>query len=240
MTDSLQKTISAIIVAAGRGARMNSSVRKQYIPLSGHPILGHTLLVFDACDLIDRIFLVIPEDDLEFCKQDIIAPLRLSKKIDLVSGGANRQISVYNGLLSVDDKDGIVVIHDGVRPFITPDQIASCILGAEPSGACIIGIPAHDTVKHVDRGRYIDKTLERDNIWFAQTPQVFRYDLIMNAHKIAKQDGFTATDDASLVERLGIQVKIVPGDRYNIKITSKEDVELSRALLQSRLDSASN
>jgi len=235
MTDTCQEMVLAVIVAAGKGTRMNSnSIRKQYLSIAGLPILSHTLLVFEKSELIDRIILVVPECDFNYCKQNIIAPLKPGKRIDLVPGGAERQISVYSGLCAIDDKNSIVVIHDGVRPFLSPEQLASCIAGVEESGACILGVPVHDTVKYVDRSGHIDKTFERENIWLAQTPQVFRYALIMKAHNIAQQEGYKATDDASLVERLGEKVKILHGDEYNIKITSQEDVEFSKALLRSR------
>ena len=227
--------ISAIIVAAGKGIRMDDTVRKQYLLLAGRPILGHTLPAFDVCNLIDKIFLVVPEEDFEFCHKNILSPLNLQKKVGLVSGGTERQDSVYNGLLAIDNKGGIVVIHDGVRPFISPEQLAACINGAKEHGACILGIPAYDTVKSVSSSGYIDKTLERDTIWLAQTPQAFKYDLIIKAHENAKQEGFTGTDDAMLVERLGINVRVIRGNRYNIKITTREDLLLARAILQAGL-----
>lgn len=233
MTYTHQETVLAVIVAAGKGTRMNNSIRKQYLSIAGLPILSHTLLVFEKSEVIDRIILVIPEGDFSYCKQNIIAPLKPEKKIDLVPGGLERQISVYNGLCAIDNKNSIVVIHDGVRPFVSPEHLASCITGIEESGACILGIPVHDTVKYVDRSGYIKKTPERENIWLAQTPQAFRYDLIMKAHNIARQEGYKATDDASLVERLGEKVKILHGGEYNIKITSQEDIELSKALFRS-------
>ena len=226
--------ISAIIVAAGKGIRMNNTVRKQYLLLAGRPILSHTLSAFDACNLINNILLVVPEQDFEFCHKDILSPLKLQKKVRLVSGGTERQNSVYNGLLSID-AGSMVVIHDGVRPFINSKQLAACINGAKEHGACILGIPAYDTVKSINSSGYIDKTLERNTIWLAQTPQAFKYDLIMKAHENAKQEGFTGTDDAMLVERLGINVRIIRGNRYNIKITTAEDLLLAKAILRAGL-----
>ncbi len=226
--------ISAIIVAAGKGIRMNNTVRKQYLLLAERPILSHTLSAFDACNLINKIFLVVPEQDFEFCHKNILSPLKLQKKVRLVSGGTERQNSVYNGLLSID-AGSMVVIHDGVRPFINSEQLTACINGAKEHGACILGIPAYDTVKSINRSGYIDKTLERNAIWLAQTPQVFKYDLIIKAHEHAKQEGFTGTDDAMLVERLGINVRIIRGNRYNIKITTAEDLLLAKAILRAGL-----
>ncbi|MFH1580497.1 MAG: 2-C-methyl-D-erythritol 4-phosphate cytidylyltransferase [Pseudomonadota bacterium] len=224
--------IPAIIVAAGKGIRMNDKLRKQYILLAGRPILAYSVLAFDACDLIDCIILVVPKKDIDYCWKDIVAPLNLCKKIDLVPGGEKRQDSVYNGLMAVDkDVAEIVVIHDGVRPFVSQDQIAACITGAKEYSACIPAVPANDTLKQVDSSGFISDTLERDDIFLAQTPQAFQYDLIIKAHKNARRKGFAGTDDASLVERLGGNIKIIYGSRRNIKITNREDLIFATTLL---------
>lgn len=229
----MKAKVDAIIVAAGKGIRMNDSVRKQYIVLDGVPILKHTLKIFDSCQLVSQIILVIPKEDFDFCRNDILMPAKLQKNINLVAGGAERQDSVYNGLQIIKPDDGIVVIHDGVRPFVRQAQLVACIKGAAEFGACIIGIPAFDTVKQVNAKNEIVQTHRRETMWLAQTPQAFRAKLITKAHEAAIQDGFIGTDDASLVERLGQNVKIIPGSRSNIKITSQEDLELARAILQS-------
>jgi 2-C-methyl-D-erythritol 4-phosphate cytidylyltransferase len=223
--------VFAIIVAAGQGVRMQGPVRKQYLMLGVRPILAHTLLVFDACDRIDEIVVVIPKDDADSCRETLIDPLGLGKKIHLVFGGAERQDSVYNGLQALPKKAHTVVIHDGVRPFVRPEEIAACIDGAQEFGACILGLPVSDTLKRVDQSNRIKKTLDRDKLWLAQTPQVFRYDLICNAHKIARTNGYSATDDALLVERLGVDFKMITGSKNNIKITTHQDLVLARAIL---------
>lgn len=224
--------ISAIIVAAGKGVRMNDKLRKQYLLLAGHPILAYSLMAFDSCDLIDCIILVVPQKDIDYCWKNIVAPLKLCKKIDLVPGGEKRQDSVYNGLMAADkDAAEIVVIHDGVRPFVSQKQAAACIAGAKEYGACILGIPIDDTLKQVNTSGFICSTLKRDDILLAQTPQAFQYDLIIKAHENAKRKGFACTDDASLVEILGGKVKIVYGSKRNIKITSREDLIFATALL---------
>jgi len=225
--------VSAIIVAAGQGIRMNDAVRKQYLMIGDRPIIAHTLLAFDICDRIDEIVVVIPKDDVDYCNKTLIAPLGLKKKTHLVFGGVERQDSVYNGLLALDQKTYTVVIHDGVRPFVQSQEIAACIDGAEESGACILGLPVSDSLKRVGESGRIDKTLIRNNIWRAQTPQVFRYELIRNAHETARKDRFSATDDALLVERLGIDVKIISGSKNNIKITTRQDLALAQAILNS-------
>jgi 2-C-methyl-D-erythritol 4-phosphate cytidylyltransferase len=156
----------------------------------------------------------------------------MEKEPILVIGGARRQDSVYNSLKTIETDDGVVLIHDGVRPFVNPEHLVACIKGAQKHGACILGIPTFDTVKHVDSKNEIIRTQKRDTLWLAQTPQAFQLKLIKEAHDIAKHEGFMGTDDASLVERLGKVVKIISGSRSNIKITSQEDLKLAQALLQ--------
>jgi 2-C-methyl-D-erythritol 4-phosphate cytidylyltransferase len=225
--------VAAVIVAAGKGLRMQAPLRKQYLSLAGLPILARTLLIFDGCDLVDHIYLVIPQDDFDFCREKIISRIKGDRNIHLVPGGARRQDSVYNGLQKIDPNCSIVVIHDGVRPFINNDQLIATIKGARKFGACILGVPASDTLKQVDAHDNIVRTLQRDRIWLAQTPQTFRCDLIRKAHEIARQEDYFGTDDASLVERLGQPVKMIRGSRGNIKITHKEDLEFAQCLLAS-------
>jgi len=222
----------AVIVAAGKGVRMNRPTPKQYIDLGGIPILLRTLLAFEKCVSIDKIILVVPEADIKFCNERIINPSEIRKKIITVAGGPERQASVYNGLLAVDEKKNIVVIHDGVRPFVSPSIIEECIREAVLNGACILGVPASDTLKLADDSGCIKKTLERDSVWLAQTPQAFEYSLIKRAHEKAGKEGFTGTDDALLVERLGERVRIIKGSINNIKITTPEDLSLARAMLK--------
>lgn len=226
--------IYAIIVAAGKGLRMQDSMRKQYLALDGKPILAHTLIAFKRCEQIDRIIVALPAEDIEFCRTEILPAARLDKETRLIVGGARRQDSVYNSLKTIETDDGIVLIHDGVRPFVRQEHLLACIKGAYKHGACISGIPAFDTVKQVNAKNEIVQTRRRDKLWLAQTPQAFQLKLIKKAHGAAKQDGFSGTDDASLVERLGAVVKILPGSRSNIKITDQEDLQLARALLQLR------
>ena len=225
--------VSGIIVAAGKGIRMNRSVPKQYLPLAGHPVLCHTLRAMDACPLIEHILLVIPAGDIEFCRGHILPTIPETKRVELVIGGRERQDSVYNGLLAIGDTDGIVVIHDGVRPFVDANIFTRCIDTAKTAGACIAGIPVSETVKQVTAADTIEKTLNRETLWVAQTPQAFGYDIIRKAHESAKEKGVRGTDDALLVERMGHDVKIVPGSRFNIKITTPEDLIMAEAIFKS-------
>ncbi|MGD2187124.1 MAG: 2-C-methyl-D-erythritol 4-phosphate cytidylyltransferase [Desulfobacterales bacterium] len=228
----MKTKIHAVIVAAGKGIRMSDAVRKQYIALDGIPILTRTLIIFNRCDLIDRIIVAVPKEDIDFCRNEIIPPAYMEKEVSLVIGGAHRQDSVYNSLNTIETDDGIVLIHDAVRPFVKREHLVDCIKEARKHGACILGIPTFDTVKHVNAKSEIIETWKRDILWLAQTPQAFKVKLIKKAHENAKQEGFIGTDDASLVERLGRVVKIIPGSRSNIKITNQEDLKLAQALLQ--------
>ena len=227
--------VSAIIVAAGKGIRMKSTMRKQYLDLSGRPVLAHSIMAFDSCSQVAEIYLVVPKEDIEYCQNKILSLLDLKNQINLVHGGAKRQDSVYNGLQSIDKDTETVVIHDGVRPLIHPEELKECILGSKKYGACILGTPASDTLKRVDKSGIIEATLPRENIWLAQTPQAFQYDLILKAHETARRDGYVGTDDASLVERLGADVKIINGSRFNIKITQKEDLAVAKAMFDAGL-----
>jgi len=226
--------VAAIIVAAGKGVRMKGSLRKQYLPLAGLPILAHTITVLGKCQVIGQIYLVIPQDDFDFCRERILNRIKIAANVNLVAGGARRQDSVYRALQQLDRGCRIVVIHDGVRPFVPQDQITACIDGAQKFGSCILGIPAYDTLKQVDPSGNIVNTTARDAIWLAQTPQAFRYDLIKKAHDQAHLAGYQGTDDASLVEWLGAPVKIIRGSRSNIKITTREDLEIARALIETQ------
>jgi 2-C-methyl-D-erythritol 4-phosphate cytidylyltransferase len=215
---------AALIVAAGQGKRMGADLPKQYLKLAGKPILFYTLKGFDRCTSITHIILTAPEADLKYCQNEIIGPANLHKPVTLVAGGTRRQDSVYNGLNAMAAAEGVVSIHDGVRPFFSNDLINACITGANKYGACIPAIPVFDTLKRVDTNHRICATLPRDQLYMAQTPQTFRLPLIIRAHAEALRQGWQATDDASLVERMGEPVHIVQGLRENLKITTPEDL----------------
>ena len=212
---------------------MDDRVRKQYLLLDDRPVISHTIAVFDKCNIIDKIYLVVPEEDFVFCNENILNQQNFQKKVSLVAGGAKRQDSVYNGLLAIDNiiDDSIVVIHDGVRPFISSEQLSECITCATDYDACIFGIPAYDTLKRVNSSGFIENTIERNTIWLAQTPQAFKYNLIRRAHENAIHTGINGTDDAMLVELIGIKVKVIRGSRCNVKITTKEDLLVARAMI---------
>lgn len=206
--------------------------RKQYMMLGGRPVLAHTLFAFEKCDIIEEIFLVIPEGDNDFCQNEIIDPLRLRKPVHLVSGGASRQESVYNGLKATEGRFGLVAIHDGARALVKIEKIAECVETAEKYGGCILATPATDTVKTVDEQDRVVVTMKRHMIRMAQTPQAFYYNLILGAHMAAQKENYVGTDDAELVELCGEVVKVIPGDPHNIKITTSEDLKVAEALLE--------
>ena len=225
-------SIAAIIVAGGKGLRMGAATRKQYLELGGVPVLVRTLRVFLSCPQIDRIVLAAPGDDLPFIRTDLLKSVTGGDRIELVAGGAERQESVYNALVALGASfKGLVAVHDGVRPFVSHDEIQRVLEQAEMDGAAILGVPAFETLKHVNEETTIAATLPRDGIWMAQTPQVFRFSLLAWAHEKAREDKALGTDDASLVERMGDPVTVITGSRCNIKITTPDDMALAELFL---------
>lgn len=226
---------SAVIVAAGHGKRLQSPVAKQFLEIEGKPLFIYTLEAFARHSRVARIQLVVPPGDISLCRSRLPAKAGLDSDIRITAGGASRQESVYKGLLALEDLEdtqGVVVIHDGVRPFVSQELISACIDGAVENGACIAAVPVSDTLKRVDKGNLVTETVARDRIWLAQTPQAFRLDLIKNAFDKAIAEGFTATDDASIVERTGRPVRIIEGSWRNIKITTPADLEIAAHLIK--------
>jgi 2-C-methyl-D-erythritol 4-phosphate cytidylyltransferase len=223
------KTI-ANVPAAGAGERLKADRKKQFIELGGMPILARTLMALSNAPQIDKIILVAPLPEINYCKREVVDKYKIVKVSDIVEGGKTRQESVSNGLRHVADDTDLVLVHDGVRPFVTEKMIGDVINAAEESGAAITAIGATDTVKTVGSG-FVQDTLERDRIIFVQTPQCFSYNILKEAIEKAVGDGFVGTDEASLVERLDTKVAIVEGLKTNIKITSPDDLELAEAIL---------
>lgn len=208
---------------------MQAGRAKQMIELGGAPLLVHTLRRFEECDAIDRVVLVL-QPDLTDEVLSLISRYGLKKISRVVAGGAERQDSVYRGLQVLDEKEtGIVVIHDAVRPFVKPEEIRSVVEKARAAGAALMALPATDTIKQGKSGR-VQRTRDRRYIYHAQTPQAFRYSLIREAYERAYAEGFMATDDSQLVERLGRRVCIVEGSRLNIKITRPLDLRLAEII----------
>jgi len=229
--------VAAIIPAAGLGRRMQQDTPKTYLSLAGRPILAHTLEVFEAVPEVHEVTVVVHPGDLEFCREEVIAPSCFKKVLRLVPGGKERQDSVYNALKvlwSEADELEIILVHDGVRPFVTPEQVSQVVAAARRSGGAILGIPCQDTLKRVNAKGEVAATVERRNLWQVQTPQAFQTALLCRAFREAMSRNFYATDEAALVEALGQTVVMVPGSPLNLKITTPDDLRLAEALLSSR------
>ncbi len=227
------KTV-AIIPAGGSGKRLGSEIAKQYLSLQSLPVLVHTLLVFQKSDLINEIVLVVPADDLAFVRDRIVEKYELRKVSTVVAGGRERQDSVRNGFSAITKACDVVIIHDGVRPFVTQDMIARVAKAAVEDGAASVGVRAKDTIKEATAENVVTATLPRNNLWQTQTPQAFQYDLLRRAFTQAGDDRYYGTDDASLVERTGAKVRMVDGSYDNIKITTPEDLIVAEALMKER------
>ncbi len=225
-----------LIVAAGEGLRMQSQVKKQYIAVNNLPILSHTLLKFEQYkNRAHKTILVVPSNDIEYCRKNILNPLGINDKIMITAGGKQRQDSVLKGLnvirtLSGNLEKDVVLIHDGVRPLINNFLIDACITGAIEFGACVPAIKAIDTLKIV-KDKVVKKTLNRESVYQIQTPQAFLLKIIINAMESAKDQNFSGTDDASFVEFCGHNVAVIEGLRRNIKITTLEDIKFAKAYL---------
>jgi 2-C-methyl-D-erythritol 4-phosphate cytidylyltransferase len=241
--------VIVIIPAAGLGTRMaptpvggkskkKSSPSKQFTELGGTPILIHTLRKFAAVEAVSEIWIALRENEIAGFRSQLESEVKdIKKKVELVVGGEHRQQSVENALNAVAaGPDEIVLVHDAVRPFVTPEIIKEVIEAAQKYGAAIAGLPAVDTVKQVERtadGALVKATIPRASIVMAQTPQGFRYSVIKKAFDEASADGFLGTDEASLVERSGHEVAVVMGSPRNIKITAPADMELAEFYLKS-------
>jgi 2-C-methyl-D-erythritol 4-phosphate cytidylyltransferase/2-C-methyl-D-erythritol 2,4-cyclodiphosphate synthase len=221
----------AVIVAAGSGRRMGAGENKVFLPLGGKPVLAHTLAAFEACAAVESVVVVAAPGERERAAA-VCAEAGCRKVTAIVAGGAERQDSVRAGLAALDT-DGVLV-HDAARPLITPEKIDACRRAAETGGAAALAVPVNDTIKVTDEEGWIVATPERRSLWAVQTPQAFRRDELSEAHRLALEDGFRATDDAMLLERLGRRVAVVEGDYANVKITTPEDLELAERLLARR------
>jgi 2-C-methyl-D-erythritol 4-phosphate cytidylyltransferase len=223
--------VGAVIVGAGEGARMGTMSRKQFMKVGGKPVIAYTLEVFEHSALVDHIVVVVPRDAMDWVKEEVVEAYGLKKIHAVVGGGETRQQSVFNGLKALKEKTAIVVIHDAVRPLVSDILIKRVIEAAKKTGAAISAVPARDTVKKVESGQIVG-TLDRRLLWLAQTPQSFRYEVIMGAHKQAVDQRQEATDDASLVEAYGTGVVAAVGSYANLKITSPEDMPLFEYFLK--------
>lgn len=224
-------TYRVIIPAAGQGKRMGAGKNKLLLELEDMPIFIYTLKVFEEDESCSGIILAI-NDQEEREVIDLLNLYGIKKVIGLVPGGKERQHSVFHGVQALKD-DGIVLVHDGARPFIDQDQIHSLVVAAEEYGASVLAVPVKDTVKKVSGNKVIE-TVERSSLWAIQTPQAFRMSLLRKAHEKAMEEDFLGTDDASLVERMGQDVIIVEGNYDNIKLTTPEDLFFAETIIHKR------
>lgn len=224
---------AAIIAAAGVGTRMKSATPKPYLTLAGKPILAHTLAIFEAVPEIQEITLVVHPRELEQCQERVIEPYGFKKVLRLVPGGKERQDSVYQGLkaLMAARAEELVLVHDGVRPLVRPEDIRRVLRAARQHGGAVLGWPAQDTLKRVNAQGEVLETLDRRQIWQIQTPQAFRTELLWRAFVTAYDRGFYATDEAALVEALPHPVRVIQGAPFNLKITTPADLVVAEALL---------
>lgn len=225
--------VTAIIMAAGSGTRMNIQSSKQLVNLIDKPLIAYSLLSFQSSELVNNIIIVAREQDI-LAIHDIVNYFDISKVQSIIKGGNTRQQSVKAGLFEVGTDADIVAIHDGARPCITVYEINKTIEAGIEHSAAAIGCKVTDTLKLVE-GNKIIKTVDRENLWQIQTPQVFKRDIIQNAHTHAEKMGIEVTDDTSLLEVLNIPVYIVEGSSANIKVTTKDDLLFARGILESRL-----
>ncbi len=223
---------TSVVPAAGKGTRLGSQIPKALIPILGKPMLSWTIAALEQTPIVDAIVIVAPSEAL-----DDFEKLRIGegwrKVVAIVAGGLDRQQSVWNGLQAMPERTEWVIVHDAARPLVKPSLIFAVWEAAQEIGtAAIAALPCTDTVKRTLDGVLIAETLDREQLWLAQTPQVFAAELLREAHEQALKDGCTATDDAMLVERMGVPIRLVPGDPTNIKITHPTDLLLAEALLR--------
>jgi 2-C-methyl-D-erythritol 4-phosphate cytidylyltransferase len=222
---------AALIPAAGRGQRMGLAIEKQFLQLGGKPLLAYTLAQFEAVPIIDRIVVIVPSGRETFCHQEIVAPEGLRKVTHIVAGAETRQGSVMAGFSCLGEDVDVVVIHDGARPFVPPAVIQAAVDAALADGSAVAAIPESDTLKRVSRAGAVIETVDRRNLWRAQTPQAFRRAILQRALAYATEHNLVATDEASLIEWLAWPVRIFPGSIWNFKITSPDDLVLAELLL---------
>lgn len=213
---------------------MGGSVPKQFLALGGQPLILHSLHVLQASSIIEEVILAVPQNEMDYCLREIVAKHRFTKVTKVVPGGHERQDSVRHALEAVHDDADVVLVHDAVRPFLTEHMVEEVVKAARAKGAAIIAVPMKDTVKQVGADHVIERTIDRQSLWLAQTPQAFRRDWLLAAHRKAHAEGIRATDDAYLIEWAGHTVCVVEGSGENIKVTRSEDLVIGEAILASR------
>ena len=244
MKKAEKKDCTAIVLSAGQGKRMGTSVQKQYIELQGKPIIYYTLAVFQKSEIIDDIILVVGKDQLKYVQEEIVRKYHFTKVKTVVEGGHERYASVWQGLKAREyDKyyeniqDGYVFIHDGARPFVDEEMLERAYDTVRKYKACVAGVPSKDTIKLINEEQFAVTTPEREYVWAVQTPQVFEKTLIFEAYaRLMEEECVHVTDDAMVVEQMmHLPVKLFEGSYENIKITTPEDLDIARIFLSKKL-----
>ncbi len=222
--------VAAIVAAAGKGQRLKAKTHKPFVLLGKDPILAYALRILDSSPLVAEIIVVVNQSDLSKARS-LVKKIRLKKIKDVIIGGKRRMDSVKNGLAAVSEDADFVMVHDGCRPFIDNRIISSVVEAADTFGASIVGVAVNPTIKEIEKGDFVAATPKRELLVEVQTPQAFKKDILIRAYKKAFEDKIEATDDATLVERLGLKVKVVGGSYKNIKITTPEDLKYAKMLI---------
>lgn len=225
--------IAAIVLAAGRGKRMNSATQKQYLLMKDKPVLYYSLYAFEK-SMVDTVVLVTGKGEIDYCRLEIVQRYGFTKVNTITEGGRERCHSVYEGLKVLPEDTEYVLIHDGARPFVTEGIIADTIEAVQEYKACAVGMPVKDTIKITDDNQFARQTPKRSNVWAVQTPQAFSRDIVWKAYSALMANEIPVTDDAMVVETfLQYPVKLIKGSYENIKITTPEDLLVAEAFLDS-------
>ena len=213
---------------------MGAKAKKPYLSLGNKPILAHTLLAFEQCPQISEVVLIVSEDEIGSSETLVVEPFKVKKVSKIIAGGPRRQDSVWEGIKTLKGDCELIMVHDGVRPFVSQEILKISVHETTDDGATVVAVPVKDTIKIVSKKAEVVETIDRSRVWAVQTPQTFAHDILKRAYEKAYKDRFYGTDDASLVERLGVTVKIIPGSYDNIKITTPGDLVLGEAILRRR------
>ncbi len=224
--------VYTIVPAAGSGTRIGGKVKKQFLPLKGKPIIIHTLQRFEHCPDVDEILVAVPESDIVEIEA-LLSRYRIHKVSKAIVGGKKRQDSVHYALERMSPRgEDIILVHDAVRPFVDPKRISQVVKACKEFDAAVVAVQPKDTIRRSAGGGFFDQTLDRTALWLVQTPQAFKARILLKAYEEARRDKFYSTDEAALVERIGVKARIVEGSYDNIKITTREDLELGELILE--------
>ena len=229
--------LSVIIPAAGSGERMGSKLPKPFIKIHEKPILFHTISKFLEISDVMQIIIAVSPENISKVKAIISTFDKKEVFFEVSKGGEERQLSVFKALDKVSEEAELVAVHDAVRPFVSPKHIKDCIKVAKKEGGAVLGVPSRDTIKNIDTNNFITSTPDRSKFWLAQTPQIFRKTILMEAYRTAFSTDYIGTDDASLVERIDKKVRMVRGSHDNLKITFPEDLLIAQSILNNKDDS---